>query len=374
MTASAAEPEGSAAAATGPAEAGGGGPGDASGKHRKPWKRRLRRRLRELGLWTAVEYAQFLGFRLAEFAFAALPAAAGAALGRTLGRLAWAVLPRVRAESLKNLRLALGDALDDAGRADLGRRALEHLGAAVPDALHFPRRVGRAAGGTGGTGGASGASGAAGGGSGRLDRYAVVERLDLTAEALRAGRGVLWAVPHLGNWEFAGLFAAASGIPMSAVARPMPNRFIDAEVRRLRSRTGQQMLDRKGVIRDVLRALKAGGVVAMVLDVEPDEGGLEVPFFGRPTRFFETAGLLAVRTGCAVIPSWVRRDGPLRYRMGCAESLVARPGEPADLEIARITRAVAAHFEAFIRRSPEQYAWALRRWREGPRGGGQGPV
>ncbi|MBI3270557.1 MAG: lysophospholipid acyltransferase family protein [Planctomycetes bacterium] len=305
-------------------------------------KRRIRRALRRGGVWVAVEYAQFLAFRLAETAFAALPVAGAAALGRFLARVAFRVLPGARAEAKKNLHLAYGASLSEAACEDLARRSFEHFGASLPDALVFPRRARPAT----------------------LARLAGVENLEPTRAALRAGRGVLWVIAHLGSWELGGLYAGAAGLPCSAVARPMPNPFIDAEVRRLRTATGLRILDRKGALRDALRALRSGEVVSLVLDVEPDEGGVSVPFFGRPTRFFGTAGVLALRTGCLVVPCWTRRDGPLSYRMGCASALETRPQAPADEEIARITAEVARHFEAFIRQAPEQYAWSLRRWRE----------
>ena len=56
--------------------------------------------------------------------------------------------------------------------------------------------------------------------------------------AAASGRGVFFATPHLGNWEWAALVAGARGLPMTVVARPLDNPLLDARLTAMREKTG----------------------------------------------------------------------------------------------------------------------------------------
>ena len=64
-------------------------------------------------------------------------------------------------------------------------------------------------------------------------------------DAIRAGRGVLFATAHLGNWELSAFSHALLETPMSVVVRPLDNPLIDRLVERRRTLSGNRLIDKR---------------------------------------------------------------------------------------------------------------------------------
>lgn len=189
-------------------------------------------------------------------------------------------------------------------------------------------------------------------------------------EARAAGRGALVVSGHLGNWELGALTLAALGHPLWSVAREFRNRPLEDYIRGLRQRTGQVILPMEGSARELLRILRGGGVVAVLLDQNAGRRGTFVNFFGRPASTLVAPIALALRAGADVLPTFCTRTGDgLRYSLECAPA-IARPGSgDADRDAGRILQAFVAQLEARVRRTPEQWLWIHRRWKSQPRAG-----
>jgi KDO2-lipid IV(A) lauroyltransferase len=193
-------------------------------------------------------------------------------------------------------------------------------------------------------------------------------------ENLRAarerGRGILYCTAHLGNWEVHAIAQAVSHEPLCVVARPLDNPALDARLVALRAATGNTILYKRKALASVLRELRAGRAVAMLLDqnVQPGDG-IFVEFFGRPAATTTVAAALALKTGCALVPAWseLRADG--RYVLHYEPALEVDPDAERAAEIARITQAIARRTEQWIRRNPEQWLWMHRRWKTQPGAG-----
>ena len=196
-------------------------------------------------------------------------------------------------------------------------------------------------------------------------RFDGLEKLqELTTRAENAGKGHLIITGHLGSWELVGHTAAnACERPFYALAKPSRIAGVTAFLNHLREKMGTEVLwtGRKSLLRDMLRALRAGECLGFVMDQKPEVGaGREVVFFGRPTPFVVGPGALAARTGCAVIAVFCLRRGPFHFEVTCEELFPAEHGEK-DEEL--LTQRMADAIEAAVRRAPEQWAWTYRRWR-----------
>ncbi len=286
-----------------------------------------------------VEYAAYLAARtLAHRAGPRAVAAAGAGLGVLYHRLG-----RRRREILEfNLALAFPERSPEERRA-LGFAVARHFGRVVLDALRLqrlePERF--------------------------LEGVRIVGREHLDA-ALALGRGVFLLSAHIGSWEVAAL-AAGLIVPggFVVVNRPLDNPLLEAELGRYRGLYGNRALGKRNVSRAMLRQLKAGGAVGILIDQRAliDEG-VEVPFFGHPAWTHPVLARLSVRTGAPVVPIWGLWDGPGRYTVRFDEAVI--PGELGEDE--REERALTARFlgliEGVIRERPEQWLWYHDRWRQ----------
>lgn len=160
-----------------------------------------------------------------------------------------------------------------------------------------------------------------------------------------AGKGVLVATAHLGNWELMAA-ALAQRVRFSAIAAaPKPSpliRWLATEREALGVRTLSV-----GQARTAVRRLAAGEAVAVFIDQHTRERSRMVPFLGRPAPTPLTFDRLAAMSGAPLLLVWTARiDGIHRI---FAESV-------PDLEGAM------ARLEAAVRAHPTQWIWLHDRW------------
>ena len=115
----------------------------------------------------------------------------------------------------------------------------------------------------------------------RIARMAVLHDDAGVLAHIRTGRGAIIAVPHMGNWDLAGIAAQAYGVPILFMARRQKNPLTDAYLNRLRSSTGvETIMNDASAIRLALRRLAAGKVLAMLPDVRAKHHALDIAFLG----------------------------------------------------------------------------------------------
>lgn len=202
-----------------------------------------------------------------------------------------------------------------------------------------------------------------------VDSYVDWGGQDATLAALLAeGKGILYATGHIGNWEAGGFFMHLKGLSAGAVARPLDNPRLDRYVKSIRQARGQAIWDKRGVVRTVVRALRNGGAVGMLVDQDGGRAGEFVPFFGRPASTLTTPVDLALRTGTPIVVAGMHRaDRPMRFRFRMREPLRPDPDADRSEERARLLRAVNDGLEALIREEPAQWLWLHRRWKTRPK-------
>lgn len=198
----------------------------------------------------------------------------------------------------------------------------------------------------------------AGGGNARdlLDQWDGIEQLE---KARAEGRGVILVTAHLGNWELGGILLALKGFPMSVVTLEEPTteltRWRDAYRRQVGICTHAVGPGHDFAFVEVIRTLRSGGIVAMLVDRPYAGSGLPVEFFGRKTEFSSAPALLWQHTGAAVIPAFVLHDESGRYTAFAQAPLPFTKSTEPRADLAANTQLLATHFEHVIRQHPEQW-------------------
>lgn len=291
-----------------------------------------------------------LRHRLQHLAFLALvslrrtlPRGAWLALGRALGRLAFHLDRRHREVALANHRRAFPEASEEERRrtilecfAFFGRYVFELAGslpAFAPDDLkHFE-----------------------------------FEGFEHARAALDSGRGVLCVTGHYGGWELQALAAGAQGAPLGVIARALDNPHLEARLRRLRTSTGNFVIDKREGFRPMLKALREGKAIAILIDqnVIGDER-IFVDFFGVPASTTPALGLLRVRTDAVLLPVFAFPIEGHRWRLVYGPPVeIAPTGDRAE-DVRRITEACTRVIEDRIRAHPHLWLWMHNRWKTRP--------
>lgn len=200
---------------------------------------------------------------------------------------------------------------------------------------------------------------------GKIAHWAVtVEGLDALHAARTAGRGVILLSPHIGAWEFGGLYTAQQ-LPTTTLYRPPREPAFEALITQARSRTGTTLVpaNRQGV-KALLLALRRNELAVILPDQEPAVGeGAFAPFFGHPAYTLTLVHSLMQRTGAPAFFGFAERlpNGQgfhLRY-LPAPEGLDA--ADPATA-----LAALNAGVEQIVRLCPAQYQWSYRRFRRQP--------
>jgi KDO2-lipid IV(A) lauroyltransferase len=176
--------------------------------------------------------------------------------------------------------------------------------------------------------------------------------------ALSAGKGVIGLSAHFGHWEVVAMWLAIHGIPQGLVYRPLENPLMEAELAAARMRLGNSLIPKSGATRGILKVVKAGGMVDVLLDQKSDlEHSVIVDFLGVPTPTPPAVARVVLGTGAAVVPifSYPKGSG---YTFTVEPPIPTEPGDTLTTLTQKyndaITRAVFAR--------PELWFWFHDRW------------
>ncbi|MDX6351552.1 MAG: phosphatidylinositol dimannoside acyltransferase [Streptomyces sp.] len=184
-------------------------------------------------------------------------------------------------------------------------------------------------------------------------------------DGLASDRGVILALPHMGNWDLAGAWVTTKlETPFTTVAeRLKPETLYDRFVA-YRESLGMEVLPHEGgaAFGTLARRLRAGGLVCLVADRDLSSSGVEVDFFGSATRMPAGSALLAQQTGALLLPVtlWYD-DSPVMRGQVHAPIEVPEHGSRTE-KTSVMTQALADVFAAGIAEHPEDWHMLQRLW------------
>src|SRR6266536_3233806 len=175
---------------------------------------------------------------------------------------------------------------------------------------------------------------------------------------LAAGRGVVFALPHMGNWDQAGAWIINRGAgSFTTVAERIKPESVYERFVAFREGLGMEVLPASGGSRPfgvLAQRLRAGKIVCLPCDRDVTGSGIEVGFFGEKARMMAGPAALAVQTGAALIPVtlWFDDDGwGVRFH---AEIPVPAEGDRKQ-RAAAMTQQIAHAFEEGISAHPADW-------------------
>ncbi len=183
-----------------------------------------------------------------------------------------------------------------------------------------------------------------------------VSGLEHLTTAVASGRGVIAATIHYGNPEYVGQCLSSLGISFMALVEPLDPPALSELFRRYRASQGQQFVDADvSGVKQAIRHLRRGGLLAVLVDRDIQHRGVEVTFFGAPARIPTGAVDLALHTGAVVLPLLTRRIDLDRFEAVIEPpfDLLGTGDEAADRR--RNTERLIQRFEPYLRRDPSQW-------------------
>lgn len=180
---------------------------------------------------------------------------------------------------------------------------------------------------------------------------------------LKPGRGAIIATMHMGSWEMSALAGLAYNLPLFSLAAKQKNALVDDYMNRMRAKTGfETILRGPSALKNIIRKLREGKVLAILSDVRSPTPGLSVRFLGKTANIGGGMGLIARHTGAPVFPCLIVRLGWDRHRYWVGAPIWPDPSLDKQADRLRITQAVFDVFDRRIREEPDQWFWFNKRW------------
>ncbi|MGD0022443.1 MAG: lysophospholipid acyltransferase family protein [Smithellaceae bacterium] len=199
---------------------------------------------------------------------------------------------------------------------------------------------------------------------GNLHRWVSIEGLDNYNRACSEEKGVLLFGAHFGNWEIGNAALAVMTQPFVFVYRILDSPLLEKVITGVRASYGNISLSKENTMRKMIRLLKNGATVNMLIDQNVAwYGGVFVDFFGRQACTTSGLALLALHTKAPVLPAFTRRlsNGKYLLEIGKKVEIISSRNREADVLVN--TQNFTRIIEEQIRKYPEQWFWVHQRWK-----------
>jgi KDO2-lipid IV(A) lauroyltransferase len=283
---------------------------------------------------------EFIVFSLLGLLLRLLPLRLVQFVGRRLGNLGYLFARRRRVIALDNLIHAFPEKSGEAIRK-IARGAFQNFTVAMCELLWFPRFTPQ-----------------------RLRKCVRLVNVDYLSEVVARNKGVILMSGHFGNWELLGLsIGHFLGSPLTIIVKNQRNPLVNGVVNRYRCQWGNSVVPMELSVREALKKLTAGGVVAILADQSGPREGLFVPFFNRPAATHQGPAVFSLRVGAPIVFVFAIRQSNGSYRVISEEVSQNGLDGYSEENAAELTRRHVAVLEKYVRMYPEQWLWMHRRWK-----------
>ncbi len=193
------------------------------------------------------------------------------------------------------------------------------------------------------------------------------EGLEHLEACIQSGKGFFALMAHYGNWEILGIYHGYHGTTEHySIARKLDNPYLEKFFMELRTISGNQILHKDESPLKIVRALKKGGSVAVMMDQNGGIGGLFVDFFGKKAATPRAMASLSYGTGARILPVICEPVAGGKYKIVYQPSLKLEKTDDKEADIFQWTQQCEKTLEDIIRRHPEPWMWFHRRWKSRP--------
>lgn len=261
-----------------------------------------------------------------------------------LGRLAWFFSKQSRTRSIHHLTLAFGGVKSPGEILALSKKMYRLLGKNAGDILRA--RAVRTL--------------------DDLKRFVVIHGLENFEKATAKGKGVIFLTCHLGAFDLQITVMSLHGLKPNIIGTPLKDERLNELLFEYRNAHGAVAIERGKETLRLIKALKTGGSVAILIDQDTKVKSRFVDFFGMPAATPVGAAILAMKTGAAVIPTYIYlAEDKLQHMYILEEMPLVLTGDD-EKDMITNTQNYTKFIEEQVRKHPEQWVWMHERWKTKP--------
>ena len=187
---------------------------------------------------------------------------------------------------------------------------------------------------------------------------------NLLKDPVAAGTGVIVALPHSGNWDHAGAYFCAQGIPLVSVAERVKPEKLFQKFLTYRQAMGMEILALdSNTLPTLSNRLGEGKLIALVADRDFSKSGVEVDFFSKKAKMPIGPAVLSLRTGAPLITAQVSYN-PNGIQIDFLGPIIPRIQGSLEERAKDLVQQCADNFEMGISKHPEDWHMLQRIWIE----------
>ena len=201
---------------------------------------------------------------------------------------------------------------------------------------------------------------------GRTGDFVEIKDLESLRAMVAKGVGALMVTGHFGSWELLGAALCEAGVPLDFLVGEQSNAAVDNFINNIRASMGAGIIHMGVAARGVIKAVRSGRMVAMLSDQDAGKSSVVVNFFGHPASTPQGVAAFGFRLKCPIVFGSIYRVGKTTHHVIESEIVFDDyEGLPEKKEdaIRQITQIYTDRLEEAVRRAPQMYFWAHRRFK-----------
>ena len=201
----------------------------------------------------------------------------------------------------------------------------------------------------------------------KLEKFVVMKGMENYEIADKKGKGVVFVACHLGAFELQITSMALRKFNFMVIGTPLKDKRLNDLMWKHRNRNGTNAVERDKATFPMLKVLKAGGSVALLIDQDTTKvKSTFVNFFGRQAATPVGAALMALKTGAAVLPAFSHLGDDGLQHIEILPEIPLRITGNEEVDIQYNTQVFTGYIEDRIRQYPTQWLWMHERWKTRP--------
>ena len=299
-------------------------------------RKKIRRKIRYSLVYRFVQFFIFLSN--------ILPRVAWLKFSGVLGRLACLFAGKTRKLIATHLKFAYGTEKTDKEIRSLVWKIFEMLGKNTGEMLRATRVKDLA----------------------ELEEFLTTSGLENYETAIKKGKGVIFLTCHLGAFDLQVSNMALRGLNPNIIGTPLKDERLNELLWDYRNKYGAIAIERGKETFRLIKVLKSGGSVALLIDQDTKVKSRFVNFFGKPAATPVGATVLAMKTGAAVVPTYIYLGSDWKQQMYILPEVPMRRSGDEEADMIFNTQVLTNFIEDTIRKHPDQWVWMHERWKTKP--------
>ena len=202
--------------------------------------------------------------------------------------------------------------------------------------------------------------------SSEFEKFRVIHGAEHIEAAHKKGKGMILLTGHLGAFEFTATELSFRGYKPLIIGTRMKDEKLNELLARQRSKLGATAVERGKDTVKLVKTLKSGGTVLILIDQDTKVKSRFVNFLGRPCATPIGATLMALKTGAAVVPMFTHLRDDYKLEINCYPEIEMTVTGDEETDLVANTQILNDVIEREIRKYPEQWVWMHERWKTKP--------